>query len=103
MLSHLPKLHGPFAVASILSGALLLTFLAGVSGPLRLRHRGVYETPAELVGYVVQSVHWLIWSRFGKASGLAGRGVRVLDPVAGPANFLLAACRLVVDKTPVCT
>ncbi|HEV7508744.1 MAG TPA: type ISP restriction/modification enzyme [Thermoanaerobaculia bacterium] len=56
----------------------------------------MYATPEPVTGYVVRSVHLLLQSRFGRAAGLADPAVRLLDPAAGPLNFVLAACRRTV-------
>ena len=64
---------------------------------LRRRH-GLYETPGPLVGYVVRSVHSLLQSRLGRPAGLADLSVRVLDPAAGPMNFVAEACRQAVAE-----
>ena len=61
-----------------------------------LKRRGLYATPSPLVAFVVRSVHLLLQSRFGKPAGLADPTVRLLDPAAGPLNFVLAACRQAV-------
>ncbi|HEY0554846.1 MAG TPA: type ISP restriction/modification enzyme [Thermoanaerobaculia bacterium] len=55
--------------------------------------RGVYATPRALTRFVVRSVDRLLRSRLGLEGGLADPGVRLLDPAAGPANFLLEAYR----------
>jgi predicted helicase len=60
------------------------------------RVRGLYATPEPVVGYVVRSVHLLLQSRFSKPAGLADPAVRLLDPAAGPLNFVLAASRKAV-------
>jgi hypothetical protein len=62
------------------------------------RERGVYATPDELTGYVVRSVDVLLRTRLGRARGLADPGVLVLDPAAGPANFLAAAWQLAGER-----
>ena len=78
-------------------GGLLMFPHAGKPHRSAAPHRqpGVYETPGPLVRYMVRSVHELLQSRFGRTAGLADPGVRVLDPAAGNANFLLAAWRFV--------
>ena len=53
--------------------------------------RGVYSTPPPLVEWVVRSVHLVLRDRFALAGGLADPKVRLLDPAAGPLNFILAA------------
>ncbi len=55
--------------------------------------RGVYATPRALTRFVVRSVDSLLRSRLGLEGGLADPGARLLDPAAGPANFLLEAYR----------
>ncbi|HSJ75334.1 MAG TPA: hypothetical protein VK899_04005, partial [Gemmatimonadales bacterium] len=57
-------------------------------------HRGVYPTPPPLVSWVVRAVHQLLQDRFALDGGLAHPEVRLLDPAAGPLNFLLAAWKL---------
>jgi hypothetical protein len=53
--------------------------------------RGVYFTPAPLVGWLVRSVDALLRRHLGEARGLASRRVHVLDPAAGTGAFLLGA------------
>ena len=62
------------------------------------RARGVYATPAPLVGYVVRSAHELLKTRFARPAGLADENVRFLDPCAGPMNFLLAAWETALEE-----
>jgi predicted helicase len=59
--------------------------------------RGVYATPPELTGYLVRSVDLLLRTKLGRARGLADPGVLLLDPAAGPANFLAAAWQLAAE------
>lgn len=59
--------------------------------------RGVYSTPPPLVSWVVRAVHQLLQDRFACAGGLADPAIRLLDPAAGPLNFILAAWRLALD------
>src|SRR4029077_5147419 len=55
--------------------------------------RGVYATPRALTRFVVRSVDFLLRNRLGLEGGLAHPGARLLDPAAGPANFVLEAYR----------
>jgi len=64
----------------------------------RDRKRGIYATPPPLVGYVARSVDRLLVERFGRTEGLADRDVRLLDPAAGPMNFVIEACRLAIER-----
>ncbi len=54
---------------------------------------GVCATPPPAVGWIVRSVQFLVQSRFDHPEGLAHPAVRLLDPAAGPLNFVLAAWR----------
>jgi hypothetical protein len=58
----------------------------------------VYATPPALTGWVVRSVHCLLQDCFGLAAGLAHPSVRLLDPTAGPGNFLLEAWRIALEE-----
>lgn len=62
------------------------------------RERGVFATPRALTRFVVRGVDTLLRSPLGLESGLADRAVRLLDPAAGPANFLLEAYRRAVAQ-----
>ena len=62
------------------------------------RRRGVHATPPALTGFVVRCVHHLLQDRLGLAAGLACSRVRLLDPAAGPANFLLEAWRVALAE-----
>jgi predicted helicase len=57
------------------------------------KDRGVYATPRPLTRFVVRCVDSLLRSRLGLKGGLANRAVRLLDPAAGPMNFVLEAYR----------
>ncbi|MFL6264363.1 MAG: type ISP restriction/modification enzyme [Thermoanaerobaculia bacterium] len=59
------------------------------------RERGVYATPRALTRFVVRCVDTLLRSPLD-LEGLADRAVRLLDPAAGPANFILEAYRRAV-------
>jgi predicted helicase len=56
------------------------------------RARGVYATPPALTRFVVRSVDTLLRNLFG-TRGLADPDLRLLDPAAGPMNFVLEAYR----------
>lgn len=62
------------------------------------RERGVYSTPRALTRFVVRGVDTLLRSPLGLEGGLADRAVRLLDPAAGPANFILEAYRRAVAQ-----
>lgn len=55
--------------------------------------RGVYATPRPLVRWMVRSVDALLRDTLGRPEGLADPRVRLLDPAAGPMNFILEAYR----------
>jgi hypothetical protein len=55
------------------------------------RLHGIYVTPPPVVGYVVRSVQALLQTKLGKSAGLADMSIRLLDPTAGPMNFVRAA------------
>ena len=61
------------------------------------RTRGVYATPRALTRFVVRSVDFLLRSRLG-LEGLSDPGVRLLDPAAGPMNFVLEAYRRALSE-----
>ena len=61
------------------------------------RVRGVYPTHPPLVSWVVRAVHQLLQDRFTCAGGLADPAIRLLDPAAGPLNFLLSAWKVALD------
>jgi len=61
------------------------------------RTRGVYSTPPPLVSWIVRAVHQLLQDRFVCASGLADPKIRILDPAAGPLNFVLSAWKVALD------
>lgn len=54
---------------------------------------GIYPTPRPLARWVVCSVDALLRGLMGERDGLATPGLRVLDPAAGPMNFVLEAYR----------
>lgn len=62
------------------------------------KERGVYATPRALTRFVVRSVDALLHSRLGLEGGLGNPGVRLLDPAAGPMNFILEAYRRAIAQ-----
>ncbi len=62
-------------------------------GPELRKARGVYATPRPLTRWVVSSVDSLLRSTLGWPAGLGDCRVRLLDPAAGPLNFVLEAYR----------
>ncbi len=73
------------------------TFLAQYNPEERDR-RGVYYTPEPVVGYIVRSLHGLLKTEFGKADGLASKGVTLLDPAAGTMTFVARAAQKAVSE-----
>ncbi len=67
-------------------------FLAAYDEKLR-KNRGVYYTPAQVVGCQVNLVTDLLISKFGKPLGMADDDVTVLDPAVGTGAYPLAAFR----------
>ena len=59
---------------------------------LRKAH-GVFATPRPLVRWLVRSANALLRTTLGRPQGLADPRVRLLDPAAGPMNFVLEAYR----------
>jgi len=70
------------------------TFLATYN-PKERERLGVYYTPLPVVSYIVRSIHHLLKEKFGKAEGLATRGVTLLDPAAGTLTFVVQAIKQV--------
>jgi predicted helicase len=65
------------------------------------RSRGVYPTPPPLVSWMVRAIHHLLQDRFSCSGGLADPEIRLLDPAAGPLNFILPAWQLALDHDRV--
>ena len=57
------------------------------------KDRGLYATPRALTRFVVRSVDTLLQTHLGFGRGLASPKVRVVDPAAGPMNFVLEVYR----------
>jgi len=70
---------------------------AGVPPEVRRRF-GVYRTPPVVVRFITRAVHTLLRTKLGLAAGLADHRVRLLDPAAGPMNFVLAAWRQAIRE-----
>ena len=68
------------------------------SGTEQRRVRGVYATPRPLVRWIVRSVDALLRSTLGRSEGLADSRVRLLDPAAGPMNFVLECYRQAIAR-----
>jgi len=72
-------------------------FLAAFN-PQERKRRGVYFTSRPVVSFIVNSVNYLLKTRFGMENGLANEGVTVLDPAAGTGTFLEYAIRLAYEE-----
>jgi len=72
-------------------------FLAAFN-PQERKRRGVYFTPRPVVSFIVNSVNYLLKTRFGMENGLANEGVTVLDPAVGTGTFLEYAIRLAYEE-----
>lgn len=68
------------------------------TGPQVRKVRGVFATPPPLVRWVVRSVDALLRNTLECPEGLADPSVRLLDPAAGPMNFILEAYRRTIAK-----
>jgi len=55
--------------------------------PAERELRGQYYTPAQVVSYMVRSVHQILKDKFNKPLGLADSSVHILDPATGTATF----------------
>ena len=66
------------------------------TGPKARKGRGVFPTPRPLARWLVRSVDALLRTTLGRPEGLADPSVRLLDPAAGPMNFILEAYRRAV-------
>ncbi|GAI07701.1 unnamed protein product, partial [marine sediment metagenome] len=73
------------------------TFLA-IYNPRERERCGVYYTPEPVVSYIVRSIHHILKDKFGKADGLADKGVTLLDPAAGTLSFPSMAIRLAKEE-----
>lgn len=72
--------------------------------PKEKEQRGVFFTPEPVVGYIVQSVHKLLKSKFEKPEGLGyrsatdpKRSVMLLDPAGGTLTFLAEAGNVAIN------
>jgi hypothetical protein len=72
-------------------------FLAAYDEKLR-KNRGVYYTPAEVVGVQVRLVAELLAKRFGKPLTFVDDEVTLLDPAAGTGAYPLAAMTYGLDQ-----
>ncbi len=72
-------------------------FLAAYDPKLR-KDRGVYYTPAEVVGCQVRLISELLEKKFGKNLSFADDGVVILDPACGTGTYPLAALQHGLNK-----
>jgi predicted helicase len=70
---------------------------AGLDAYASRRIRAVYATPRPLTRFILRAVDSLLRSRLGR-EGLCDRGVRLLDPAAGPMNFVSEACKVAITR-----
>ena len=61
--------------------------------------RGQYYTPAQIVSYMVRSVHNLLKDKFDKPMGLADSSVHILDPATGTATFPAEIIQVALQET----
>ncbi|MGE0086891.1 MAG: type ISP restriction/modification enzyme [Desulfococcaceae bacterium] len=73
------------------------TFL-GAFDPQKRKAKGVYYTPAQVVGFIIRSIDRILTDTFSKSSGFADSSVTVLDFATGTGTFLLAVFELVLDR-----
>jgi len=71
-------------------------FLKAYNPALR-ESRGVYYTPAPVVGYIVRSVDHVLKKSLTRPDGLADPTVLVLDPATGTGSFLYAVINSIHD------
>ncbi len=67
-------------------------FFQGFSVRIADTH-GIVYTPQPIVDFMVRSVDDILQKEFGKAQGLAGKDVHILDPFVGTGNFILRVMR----------
>ncbi len=73
-------------------------FLAVYDNKLR-KKTGSYYTPPEVVTAMTRLVDSTLVTRFGRNRGFADESVTLIDPAVGTGTFLLAALRLIVERT----
>lgn len=61
------------------------------------KKRGVYYTPPELVGYIVNAVQETLVKEFSREKGLADAAVVLLDPAVGTGTFVLGAAQKAIQ------
>lgn len=61
--------------------------------PVLRRQLGVWYTPAEVVGYMVERVDRVLRTELGRAEGLADPDVWVLDPCCGTGSYIVEVLR----------
>jgi len=66
--------------------------------PKERKLRGVYYTPEPVVSYIVQSVDYLLRTKFDKPLGLADPNVLILDPACGTGTFLFYVVKLIHQR-----
>ncbi|MGE0086890.1 MAG: type ISP restriction/modification enzyme [Desulfococcaceae bacterium] len=73
------------------------TFL-GEFDPQKRKAKGVYYTPAQVVGFIIRSIDRILADTFSKSAGFADSSVTVLDFATGTGTFLLAVFELVLYR-----
>jgi len=73
------------------------TFLTEFDPELKDR-RGVFYTPAPVVSYIINSVHYLLQKEFHKNEGLAEPEIKILDPAAGSMTFIDKAINVCYEE-----
>jgi hypothetical protein len=81
----------PSPVDALAETGIAYDDLLAASDPRLRRERGIYSTPAELVGAQCRLVARLLDERLGRPLAFADEGVLTLDPGAGTGAYALAA------------
>ena len=66
--------------------------------PEKRKQRGVYYTPRPVVNFIVNSIHYIIKTYFGKPLGIADDSLNILDPAIGTGTFFWIAFLVVLNE-----
>ncbi|MEX2683296.1 MAG: type ISP restriction/modification enzyme [Candidatus Sigynarchaeota archaeon] len=72
------------------------TFLR-IHDPGTKKRRGIFYTPAQAVKFMVRGIDELLKSQFGIPAGIAGDGIKIIDPACGTGAFLIEICRILIS------
>nr|MDO8083194.1 type ISP restriction/modification enzyme [Candidatus Sigynarchaeum springense] len=68
-----------------------------VHDPGTKKKRGVFYTPAQAVRFMVRGIDELLKGQLDIPAGIAGDGIKIIDPACGTGAFLIETCKVLLS------